>query len=95
MATAPLRLQRRRPPGAGARHRRSPLASTYLFSQYAYRDAAAGARPLPGDVVIDGGGCWGETALWLAHVVGPDRVRAHCFEPTPSNRALLADNLAA
>jgi FkbM family methyltransferase len=70
------------------------LASTYLFSQYAYRDAAAGARPLPGDVVIDGGGCWGETALWLAHVVGPTGY-VHCFEPTPCNRALLADNLAA
>jgi FkbM family methyltransferase len=69
-----------------------PLASTFLFSQYAYRDEAALARPLPGDVALDVGGCWGETALWLAHVVGPEG-RVHTFEPTPSNRKLLAKNI--
>ncbi len=69
-----------------------PLASTFLFSQYAYRDTAAPARPLPGDVALDVGGCWGETALWLAHVVGPEG-RVHSFEPTPSNRKLLAKNI--
>ncbi len=70
-----------------------PLASTYVFSQYAYRDPAAGARPLPGDVAIDGGGCWGETALWLAHIVGEDG-HVHSFEPGPQNLELLQRNLA-
>ncbi len=70
-----------------------PLASTYLFSQYAYRDQQAGALPAPGDVVIDGGGCWGETALWFAHMVG-EHGRVHSFEPGPANRELLAQNLA-
>jgi FkbM family methyltransferase len=69
-----------------------PLASTFLFSQYAYRDQAVLARPLPGDVALDVGGCWGETALWLAHVVGPDG-RVHSFEPTPANRKLLDKNI--
>jgi FkbM family methyltransferase len=69
-----------------------PLASTYLFSQYAYRDPAAGARPRAGDVVLDGGGCWGETALWLAHMVG-ESGRVHSFEPGPKNRELLQRNL--
>jgi FkbM family methyltransferase len=71
-----------------------PLASTVVFSQYAYRDAAAAplARPLPGDVVLDVGGCWGETALWMAHHVGPGG-RVHCFEPGELNRTLLAANL--
>jgi FkbM family methyltransferase len=69
-----------------------PLASTYVFSQYAYRDAAAGAGPRPGDVAIDGGGCWGETALWLAHMVGSDG-HVHTFEPGPKNRQLLGRNL--
>ncbi len=69
-----------------------PLASTMVFSQYAYRDAAAGARPLAGDVALDVGGCWGDTALWLAHVVGPGG-RVHTFEPTPGNRGLLMRNL--
>jgi len=69
-----------------------PLASTFVFSQYAYRDASAGAQPRPGDVALDVGGCWGETALWLAHFVG-DAGRVHTFEPAPKNRELLAANL--
>ncbi|MCW2982960.1 MAG: methyltransferase FkbM family, partial [Conexibacter sp.] len=71
-----------------------PLASTLLFSQYAYRDAEAAplARPRPGDVALDVGGCWGETALWMAHEVGPAG-RVHCFEPSAQNLLLLADNL--
>jgi FkbM family methyltransferase len=71
-----------------------PLASTLVFSQYAYRDAEAAplARPRPGDVALDVGGCWGETALWMAHEVGPSG-HVHCFEPSPKNLLLLADNL--
>jgi FkbM family methyltransferase len=70
-----------------------PLASTMIFSQYAYRDPAAAAAPRPGDVAVDAGGCWGDTALWLAHVVGP-LGRVHTFEPTPGNRRLLDHNLS-
>ena len=69
-----------------------PLASTFLFSQYAYRDAAALAHPRSEDVALDVGGCWGETALWLSHVVGPGG-RVHTFEPTPTNRKLLNKNI--
>ncbi|HEY4096421.1 MAG TPA: FkbM family methyltransferase [Baekduia sp.] len=70
-----------------------PLASTLVFSQYAYRDTAAAptARPRPGEVVLDVGGCWGETALWMAHEVGADG-HVHCFEPSPQNLGLLHDN---
>jgi FkbM family methyltransferase len=71
-----------------------PLASTIVFSQYAYRDEAAAplARPREGDVALDVGGCWGETALWMATLVGASG-RVHCFEPSRSNLGLLADNL--
>jgi FkbM family methyltransferase len=69
-----------------------PLASTMAFSQYAYRDAQIGARPLPGDVAVDAGGCWGDTALWLAYAVGAQG-QVHTFEPTPTNRQVLAHNL--
>ncbi len=69
-----------------------PLASTYLFSQYAYRDESVAARPRRGDVAVDAGGCWGDTALWLAHVVGAEGT-VHTFEPAPRNRALLEANL--
>ena len=70
-----------------------PLASTMMFSQYAYRDPSVGARPKAGDVAIDAGGCWGDTALWLAHSVG-ERGEVHTFEPTPGNRKLLEHNLS-
>jgi FkbM family methyltransferase len=70
-----------------------PLTSTFVLSQYAHRDPAVGARPRPGDVAVDAGGCWGETALWLACLVGPTGA-VHTFEPTPANRAILERNLA-
>jgi FkbM family methyltransferase len=71
-----------------------PLASTLVFSQYAFRDAEAApeARPQGGDVALDIGGCWGETALWLAHEVGAHG-HVHSFEPSPQNAVLLAANL--
>jgi FkbM family methyltransferase len=69
-----------------------PLASTYLFSQYAYRDESVAGRPRRGDVAVDAGGCWGDTALWLAHVVGAEGT-VHTFEPSPRNRSLLEANL--
>jgi FkbM family methyltransferase len=70
-----------------------PLASTFVLSQYAYRDLEVGAFPRPGDVALDVGGCWGDTALWLAHHVG-EQGQVHTFEPTPRNRQLLQRNLA-
>jgi FkbM family methyltransferase len=69
-----------------------PLASTMAFSQYAYRDESVDARPRHGDVVLDAGGCWGDTALWFAHAVGATG-SVHTFEPTPGNRRLLKQNL--
>jgi FkbM family methyltransferase len=69
-----------------------PLASTLAFSQYAYRDEAVPARPRLGDVALDVGGCWGDTALWLAHAVGESGM-VHTFEPSARNRAVLEHNL--
>jgi FkbM family methyltransferase len=70
-----------------------PLASTFVLSQYAYRDLDVGAFPRAGDVALDVGGCWGDTALWLAHHVG-EQGAVHTFEPTPRNRGLLERNLS-
>lgn len=47
----------------------------------------------PGDVVLDGGACWGETALLFSHRVGPTGA-VHAFELNPSNLAVLRDNLS-
>jgi len=62
----------------------------YLLQQY--RHGPVHVRP--GDVVVDGGGCWGETALYFAHLAGPEGRVVTC-EFEPDNLALLERNLAA
>lgn len=65
---------------------------TLLLEQYrcpSHPEVAA----RPGDVVIDGGACWGDTALYFADLVGPHgRVRSFEFEPNNVER--LRANLA-
>ena len=46
----------------------------------------------PGDIVIDGGGYWGDTALYFAQIVGPAG-RVVSFEFEPSNLEALHYNL--
>jgi FkbM family methyltransferase len=46
------------------------IQGTFQLQQYR-APHLPGARPRPGDVAIDAGGCFGETALWLSDVVGP------------------------
>jgi FkbM family methyltransferase len=48
----------------------------------------------PGDTVIDGGGCWGDTALYFADQVGAEG-RVRTFEFEPNNLELLRHNLAS
>jgi FkbM family methyltransferase len=47
----------------------------------------------PGDIVIDGGGYWGDTALYFAQIVGPAG-RVVSFEFEPSNLEALHYNLS-
>lgn len=47
----------------------------------------------PGDIVIDGGGYWGDTALYFAQLVGPAG-RVVSFEFEPSNLEALHFNLS-
>jgi FkbM family methyltransferase len=44
--------------------------------------------------VIVGGAYFGDHALFIARVLGPDGI-CHCFEPAPESRRLLAANLEA
>ena len=61
--------------------------TTFMLEQY--RCDRAGVRVEPGDVVVDAGGCWGETALYFAQRA--DYV--YCYECVPSNIAILRKNL--
>lgn len=64
-----------------------------ILRQYYYDRDGIRIGPEPGDVIVDGGGCWGEAAIAFAHSVG-DTGKVYSFEFVPSNLALLRDNLA-
>ncbi len=67
------------------------VQGTFQLEQYRCPDHAA-AHPRPGDVAIDAGGCFGETALWLAHLTGTEG-RVVSLEFAPGNLSLLRANL--
>jgi FkbM family methyltransferase len=67
------------------------VQGTFQLQQYRAPHLAA-ARAAPGDVAIDAGGCFGETALWLSHAVGPTG-RVISLELAPGNLEILRANL--
>jgi FkbM family methyltransferase len=67
-------------------HHMTPV-NTFLLEQY--RCDRADVRVQPRDVVIDAGGCWGDTALYFAQRA--DAV--YCYECVPANLAILKRNL--
>jgi FkbM family methyltransferase len=73
----------------GVRFHGHPLGALNIFLLEQYRCARAGIGVKPGDIVIDGGGCWGDTALYFAQQAG----RVFCFECIPSNIAIIEENL--
>jgi FkbM family methyltransferase len=68
------------------------ILNTFVLRQYEYEGAATALAAREGDVVIDGGAGWGDTALFLADAVGPTG-RIHCFEFVPGNLTVLHENL--
>jgi len=64
-----------------------------FLGQYDLRRGEVRVGPRSGDVVLEGGACYGDSALWLAHRVGP-KGRVHCFEFVPANLELFAENMA-
>jgi len=69
------------------------VISAYLLEQYrCQRVRGDEVKSLEGGVVLDGGGCFGDTALYFAHQVGP-RGRVLTFEFEPSNIVHMQRNL--
>lgn len=68
------------------------ILNTFLMKQYEYNHGPTTITAEPGDYVIDAGGCWGDTALYFAHNVGPDG-KIFCFEFLPSNLNIIDRNL--
>lgn len=69
------------------------VQATYQLQQYRAPNHPE-ARPRRGDVVIDGGGYLGETALWFAHLVG-ETGRVMTFELEQGALTVLRENLTA
>jgi FkbM family methyltransferase len=65
------------------------IAGTYFARQYHHPDVCI----QPGDVVVDAGGCFGDTALAFAAEAGPGG-RVVSFEPDSRNLGALRGNLA-
>lgn len=65
--------------------------TTFSIEHYAYRGGESIAAER-NDVVIDGGGCWGDTALYFAQKVESSG-RVFCYEFDPANLMILEENL--
>lgn len=68
------------------------VLNTFLLEQYTYNNRDQLIQVQPGDVVIDGGACWGDTALYFADKAGAQG-KVYCFEFVPDNLEILRQNL--
>jgi FkbM family methyltransferase len=68
-------------------------AVQFVHQQYRCTTATVTIEAREGDVVVDAGGCWGDTALYFAHKVG-DRGRVYSYEFLPDNIKVYHRNLA-
>ena len=71
--------------GAGA-------STDFILEQYSYKqDKKPIVEVELGDIVLDAGACWGDTALYFAHKTGV-KGRVYSFEFIPDNIALFEKN---
>jgi FkbM family methyltransferase len=69
------------------------LVNIFELEQYGYARDGHSVVAAAGDVAIDAGGCWGDSALYLADLVGPEG-RVYTFEFAPDSLDVLRRNLA-
>lgn len=70
------------------------VAIDYIIEQYALkRDDKTLISATKGDVVLDVGGCWGDTALYFANKVGSSG-KVYSFEFIPDNIKLFRINIS-
>jgi len=69
------------------------VLNTFVLEQYRFNERGAPVVAADqGDVVIDGGGCWGDTTLYFANRVGAGG-EVHVFEFSPANLEVMRQNL--
>lgn len=68
------------------------IAIDYIIEQYAYKVENTNIVHVEkGDVVLDIGGCWGDTALYFAHQTG-EKGKVYSFEFIPQNIKIFKIN---
>jgi hypothetical protein len=64
--------------------------SAYLARQYYFKRGGEQIAPRAGDHVVDAGGCFGDTALFFAHDVGPSG-HVYTFDPLHRHCSIMRD----
>lgn len=72
-----------------------PFAIIYVFVLHQYECGLSDqvVKAKEGDVVIDAGGCYGDTALYFAHEAGKNG-RVYSFEFLPENLVIFEQNMS-
>jgi FkbM family methyltransferase len=68
------------------------IAINFVQKQYVLQREGVVCKAEPGDIVIDAGGCWGDTALQFACEAGPEG-HVYTFEFVPGNLDLMRKNI--
>ena len=68
------------------------ISATFMDRQYEYDKIAPAIKAREADIVIDAGGCFGDTALYFAHEVG-ENGHVYTIEFIPSNIEIMTKNL--
>lgn len=69
------------------------ILTQFLLNQYLYKkDDGSIIGAEPGDIVIDGGACWGDTSLCFAHMVR-GKGKVYAFEFIPDNLKVTYENI--
>ena len=68
------------------------IAYTVLKRQYYFSRDGVVIAPEEGDVVLDLGACFGDTAVHFAHAVGPNG-HVYAFDPLPSHNQVIDLNI--
>lgn len=71
---------------------RGGLAAPLALGQYVYERDGLRVAPEPGEHVIDGGACLGDTAMMFSHLVGASG-RVYAFDPVEEHLLVCLENL--
>jgi FkbM family methyltransferase len=67
------------------------LVGALVYGQYQYDRDGVRVMPEPGDHVIDGGACLGDTAMLFSHLVGAEG-RVYAFDPVEEHLLVCMEN---